>query len=151
MVLSYCGVLGVVIVTFYNLRTHGIMSVKYMMSPKRLIPCIIKLYLCKVFLTNIIISIKNNFPIILLLCLTIITRTVIGTFYSHSLWITLQKHTFTEWGPTKPLNWIVLWCTGGYREALNCSLWCRDTPVSRTATSLMSVDFPSWKTTTKRL
>ena len=28
---------------------------------------------------------------------------------------------------------IVLWCTGGFRGALNWAPWCRETPVSRTA------------------
>ena len=39
---------------------------------------------------------------------------------------------------------IVLWCTGGFRGALNWSPLCRETPVSRTAISLIGDIFPVW-------
>ena len=44
--------------------------------------------------------------------------------------------------PLKPLNTIVLWCTGAVRGPSNMlHSWCRGTPVSRTAISLIDVVF----------
>ena len=50
-----------------------------------------------------------------------------------------------EGPPPKPLNTIVMWCTGGFREPSIRPPWCQETPVSRTAMRLFGVVFSSHK------
>ena len=72
--------------------------------------------------------------------------------WCHSVVTRLQKQRLASFGiirvhlraPLKPLKTIVLCCMGGFRVVLNWTPCCRETPVSRTATSLIAVFLPVW-------
>ena len=46
--------------------------------------------------------------------------------------------------PLKPLNTIVLWCTGGFSEPWIGPPWCREKLAFRSAARLVAVLFPVW-------